>query len=1456
VAVVATLSKGYDLDYMWRQAGPGSQKEGAGYYLQASEDGGEPPGRWWGPAAEALGFQQGQLVEREPYDLLFGERKAPDGTPLGRPPGGGRKAADIYAQLLAAEPHATAERKHELRIEAAQQARQSPLYFDLTVSLSKSISIFHASLGENARQAHEAGDQQAEHHWAGLVTEVDQMIYQAVWAGFEYFQREAGYTRTGSHASRVGGRETGQWREAGLAVAHWLQHTSRDGDMQLHVHSQIAHSAKTVIDGKWRAPDSYGYNEHIGAVAAIVAQHLEEALTRRFGVEWVARDDGHGFEIKGISGEMMRLFSSRRESITADLRARATQFEEQYGRKPSQRELAQLAQASNFRTRAAKDGALGFAQLRAGWGDKLARRLGVPLASVAPSVWGEGGGRADSHARGPEPPDLSPLELSRAAQKAVALAQQEKSTWTRADVVKYLGRVMPRTGMDPAAAAALLEDFADRALASKFERVVCLEAPEAVEVPRSLLRADGRSVYQRHGGVKYAARVQLAMEERLVAQARVDAAPAMTRADAARALGADLTQLEHTLARRAQDMQKECTQTGLREDQAAAALSVLTDGRRVSVINAPAGSGKTRVLAEAGRAWTAAGLGPVIGITPSQASRNTLAAGVGECYNSAQFLGHLPGQRGARGPVDIAPGALLLVDEASMISNPDLADTVGQAAASGAKVILAGDTGQLQAVENGGGMSLLAGALGYVQLAEPVRFRADWERTASLRLRDGDVSVLADYDQHGRISGGDPEQMMDAAVKAYIALTLEGKDTLLMAADHARRQELSRRIRDDLIHLGLVDPGPAVRIADGATASAGDLIVCTKNDHSVEVGEPGRTLANGDLLRIEHVTERGLVVRRALDADPRTGQRRWTDRNFVYRDCRNSELGYAVTDHVAQSRTVHTGLALITGTEDRQHAYVALSRGIHNNLAYVFTVSPKLADPAPGPRPAPEIPRYDRISAERNGQPARAARTARTGEALGVLADVLERDGQQLSATETQQRNLANADHLAILNAMWTGETTAAREQRYQDMLTRALPLAYRAEPSCQAKWLWRTLRAAELAGLDAEQVLAAAIGERDLAGSRAVPSVIDARLRAKVNPLVPQPAEPWSERVPEIADPERKAFVAEVAAMMDQRKERIGEHAAEHAVPWAVNGLGPVPDHPLDRLDWQRRASAIGAYRELYGYGHPTEPIGPEPAPCAPDKRAAWHEAFAALGPVDGPDVRGLPDGSLLHMRDTYPLETAWAPKWVGDELRQVRTGAAEAHLAAVRADAEAQAAQSRSQNEVAAQQKVLAASYRAMHDAYRERENVFTTVMDDRAEWDRATAQQRRLAVAADAELRRRHPDQRFEPLRSAEPEPGTKAQRDELTLTAGEEITEIGQWIKDLAAERSAFADRLAERQSMVIPSEDPDYGDLGQAFPAWRGPDKDAILQPPKPEIRPSAQVLERAMERDADREAAD
>ena len=725
-----------------------------------------------------------------------------------------------------------------------------------------------------------------------------------------------------------------------------------------------------------------------------------------------------------------------------------------------------------------------------------------------------------------------------------------------------------------------------------------------------------------------------------------------------------------------------------------------------------------------------------------------------------------------------------------------------------------------------------------------------------MRLRAGDASVLAEYDQHGRIKGGDPERMVDAAAAAYVALTVDGTDTLLMAADHALRRELSRRIRDDLIRLGIVQPGPAVRIADGATASPGDLIVCTRNDHAVEAGEPGRTLANGDLLRIDAVTDDGLLVRRALDADPETGQRRWTDRRFLYASYETAELGYAVTDHAAQGRTVHTGLAVITGTEDRQHAYVALTRGTDTNTAYVFTLSPKLADPAPGPRPAPELARYDQHAAAPAAGPDPATAPAGTRDALAVLSDVLERDGQQLSATQTWQQALADADHLAILHAIWTAETSPAREQRYRDLLLAALPPGYRQEPGHQAKWLWRTMRAAELAGLDLNQVLAAAIGERDLTGARDVTAVIDARLRRRTGALIPRPAGPVVRaaprhrrpRTPRLHSPDRRGDGRPQGPHRRARRRQCSSVGGQRPRPGPGTSGGPAGVAAAGRLD-RRLAGTI----RLRPPRRPDRPRTRAPTrTCGLPGTRPWRPS----APSTAPTSAACPTGRCCTCATPTPSKPAGRRS--GPARNCGRSGSAPPKpgwppSAPPPKPAPPAATASTKQP---LQQQALAASYQAMHDAYREREAVFAAVMADRQQWETATRQQRQLAVAADGELRRRHPGQQFPPLRSAEPEPATEQQRTELTLTAGEEIPQLGQWIADLAAQHHAFAGKLAERQSLRIPAEDPDYEDLGPAFPAWAGPDRDAILQPPKPQIQPSPQILERAAGRDLDMEAAE
>ena len=129
------------------------------------------------------------------------------------------------------------------------------------------------------------------------------------------------------------------------------------------------------------------------------------------------------------------------------------------------------------------------------------------------------------------------------------------------------------------------------------------------------------------------------MEERLVTQAGAGIAPRLTCAGAARALGAELAQLEETLAGGAQEIQDHHPERPqLTADQSAAVLSVLTDGKRVSVINAPAGSGKTRVMTEAARVWAAAGrtmprgrrLGEAAGAGRGRGARIAAALGLGQ----------------------------------------------------------------------------------------------------------------------------------------------------------------------------------------------------------------------------------------------------------------------------------------------------------------------------------------------------------------------------------------------------------------------------------------------------------------------------------------------------------------------------------------------------------------------------------------------------------------------------------------------------------------------------------------------------------------------------------------------------------------------------------------------------------------------------------------------------------
>jgi hypothetical protein len=130
---------------------------------------------------------------------------------------------------------------------------------------------------------------------------------------------------------------------------------------------------------------------------------------------------------------------------------------------------------------------------------------------------------------------------------------------------------------------------------------------------------------------------------------------------------------------------------------------------------------------------------------------------------------------------------------------------------------------------------------------------------------------------------------------------------------------------------------------------------------------------------------------------------------------------------------------------------------------------------------------------------------------------------------------------------------------------------------------------------------------------------------------------------------------------------------------------------------------------------------------------------------------------------------------------------------LKAIRAEAEAQTSKDQA---VAARHADIAAKARALEAQHREHEATLGEVMQDRRLWDKLTEGSRRLAVQADLEFWRPHPDRKIRPLESAEP-------------TAPDEAMAQPGWLTELDEQRRLFREELEARQNVMVPPEDPDW-----------------------------------------------
>jgi conjugative relaxase-like TrwC/TraI family protein len=531
VTANTSLHKGRDPRYLTAGAG-GGHVGGTRNYTEAA---GEPPGQWAGAGAMALNLQGD--VDGDVLQVLYMDRVGPDGTRLDarararfRPV---KEREDLaVAAHLSVHPLATEGELAEVRAAERAKSQHATPYFDFTVSAAKSVSVLHASLLVAARQLHEAGAHERARDLEARASAITDALLASARAAVARVER-ALFVRTGYHSAT-----SGEYRDAaGATVAMFLQHTSREGDPQLHVHMAVMNLAQRQdsADEKWRTLHSSMLFQERLAVAAHASRELASRLTD-LGYVLVPRVDGNGFEIGGVDQEVMDAFSSRRAQITPEVARMAEEYRVRYGREPSQRTLWAMAQEVTLATRKAKrkprdagadqGGPRSAGEELDAWEARTTEQEVASLAEVHRAV------AAFARPDGLEAPvELDASSRARIIRVAVAEAQKCSAAWTRASLLWELHRAMPAMapGVDQ---AALIEELADQALACG-EVLALGPAPDVVDVSSLGVRAsDGRSVFTPPGTEPYTTGAWLDLEEYLVAEARREVPQLVTPAQA------------------------------------------------------------------------------------------------------------------------------------------------------------------------------------------------------------------------------------------------------------------------------------------------------------------------------------------------------------------------------------------------------------------------------------------------------------------------------------------------------------------------------------------------------------------------------------------------------------------------------------------------------------------------------------------------------------------------------------------------------------------------------------------------------------------------------------------------------------------------------------------------------------------------------------------------------------
>lgn len=359
--------------------------------------------------------------------------------------------------------------------------------------------------------------------------------------------------------------------------------------------------------------------------------------------------------------------------------------------------------------------------------------------------------------------------------------------------------------------------------------------------------------------------------------------------------------------------------TPLSSEQLEAVRALATDGQGTSVLQALAGTGKTRVLAGLARVYESAGY-QVVGVAPTGRAARELSdvAGI-PAFTIHRLVSELEEVGG------FADRTVVLFDEAGSAPTRPSGQLFAAAERAGTKVIAAGDTGQLPSVAAGGWFAAIAERLGGPELREVVRQRDPAERDALEALHDGapepyialkrDQQALAVHEREVEALAGLLRNWDQARREHGVG------EAVMIARDNATRELLNDCARQLLVRDGTLAADDVI-IAD-KDFRVGDRVIARRNDRH-------RAVDNGTLAQIVEVDR--LTGELTVITD--TGQRRLLDASYV---AEHLEHAYALTGHGAQGATVEWAGVIGRPSEfTREWAYTALSRARGPTRIYVI----------------------------------------------------------------------------------------------------------------------------------------------------------------------------------------------------------------------------------------------------------------------------------------------------------------------------------------------------------------------------------------------------------------------------------------------------------------------------------------------------------------------------------------